>query len=94
MFSTEEGARATLDFTGRGVAWISSKGPSRGYADVSIDGNFVQRVNLYASRNKHRQVVFSHTFPRFGAHTLRIEVVGAPASRKRVDVDTLLVVAP
>jgi len=33
------------------------------------------------------------TFSGFGPHTLRIEVVGAPASHKRVDVDTLLVVA-
>jgi len=60
---------------------------------VSIDGNFVERVNLYSSSNKHRQVVFSQSFSGFGLHTLRIEVVGAPASHKRVDVDTLLVVA-
>lgn len=93
MYSSQAGARATVDFTGRGVAWISSKGPTRGYADVSIDGNFVERVNLYSSSSKHRQVVFSHTFAGFGQHTLVIEVVGAPASRKRVDVDTLLVVA-
>jgi len=93
MYSIQAGARATLDFTGRGVAWISSRGPSRGYADVSIDGNLVERVNLYSSSTKHRHVVFSRTFSGFGPHTLRIEVVGAPASHKRVDVDTLLVVA-
>lgn len=93
MYSSQAGARATLDFSGRGVAWISSKGPSRGYADVSIDGTFVERVSLYSSSTKHRQIVFSHTFAGFGPHTLRIEVVGAPASHRRVDVDALLVVA-
>ena len=93
MYSTQAGARAVLDFVGRGVAWISSKGPSRGYADVYVDDKFVKRVNLYASSNRHRQVVFSHSWSGFGAHTLRIEVVGAPSTHKRVDVDALLVIA-
>ena len=93
VFSTQAGASATLHFVGRGVAWIATEGPSRGRADVFLDGSLVEQVDLVASFNKPRQIVFSHSWATFGSHTLRIEVQGAPQSRQRVDIDALMVVA-
>ena len=93
MYSTQAGARATMPFVGRGIAWIATKGPSRGKANVYIDGNFVVQVDLYSSSNHARQIVFSRTFAGFASHTLRIDVLGSPAGHARVDIDTLLIVA-
>lgn len=93
VFSTEAGATATFEFTGRSVAWISMRAPSRGQATVSIDGTVVATVDLYASRKQVRRIVFSRTWSSAGSHVLRIEVLGAPSSRARVDLDALAVVA-
>jgi subtilisin family serine protease len=93
IYSTQAGASARLHFVGRGVAWIATKGPSRGRANVYLDGSLVQQVDLVASFNKPRQIVFSHSWASFGSHTLRIEVLGAPQNRPRVDLDALMVVA-
>jgi subtilisin family serine protease len=93
VYATQDGARATLNFDGRAVAWIATMGPSRGRANVYLDGNFIEQVDLYASSTRYRQIVFSHSWPGFGNHTLRIDVLGAPASRPQVNIDALLVVA-
>ncbi len=93
VFSSQNGARATLDFNGRAVAWIATKGPSRGRANVYLNGNFIEQVDLYASGTQYRQIVFSHSLAGFGNHTLRIDVLGAPASRPQVNIDALLIVA-
>ena len=50
-------------------------------------------MDLYRSGNRNRQIVFTHSWTSFGSHTLRIDVLGSPASHKRIDIDTLLVVA-
>ena len=93
VYSTQNGARATLNFQGRAVAWMATEGPSRGRANVYLDGSFIEQVDLYASSTRYRQIVFSHSWPGFGSHTLRIDVLGAPASRPQVNIDALLVVA-
>ena len=90
-YSTQSGARATLDFTGRSVSWISSRSPSRGKARVYIDGALVKTVDLYASSKQHRRVVFSRSWPTAGVHRIRIDVVGTP-NRPRVDIDAIVVV--
>ena len=46
-WSTAAGASATFSFTGEGVAWVSSKGPTRGAAQVLIDGVLVKTVSLF-----------------------------------------------
>ena len=93
VYSTQAGARATLTFDGRAVAWIASQGPTRGRANVYLDGTFVTQVDLYRSSSRNRQIVFTHSWASFGNHTLRIDVLGSPASHKRIDIDTLLTVA-
>ena len=93
MYSTQAGATATLEFTGRSVAWITSRATNRGKARISIDGSVVQTIDLRAGTTKHRQIVFAQSWSSVGAHTIQIEVLGQPTTRPRVDVDALVVVA-
>ncbi|CAN5588723.1 hypothetical protein BH23CHL7_BH23CHL7_23070 [soil metagenome] len=92
-YSTQKGAKVRLNFNGRSVSWIASKGPTRGKAYVYIDGRRVATVDLYAARVKHRQVVYRKAFGAYaGPHRIEIEVVGT-AGRPRVDVDALVFIS-
>lgn len=87
--SSAAGARATLSFTGRSVAWVTTVGPNRGAARVYIDGVLAETVDLYAPATAYRQVVFARSWASAGSHTIRVEVVGTPG-RPRVDIDAFL----
>jgi subtilisin len=91
-YSKQSGARARLDFVGRSVSWIATKGPTRGKARVYIDGVLVARVDLYASTRRHRRVVFSRSWASQRSHRIVVEVVGTKG-RPRVDVDAIVVVS-
>jgi hypothetical protein len=83
------GASATFSFNGESVAWVSTRGPTRGSAQVLIDGVLVRTVSLFSSRRTARQVVFSTAWPAMGLHTIQIVVLGTPG-HPRVDVDTFV----
>jgi hypothetical protein len=93
MYSTQAGATATLEFTGRSVAWISTRATNRGKARISIDGSVVKTIDLRAGITKQQQVVFAYSWATAGDHTIEIEVLGKPSSRPRVDLDALIVIA-
>lgn len=79
LASTAAAARLTTTFDGVGVAVVAPIGPGRGQLRVRIDGGAWQRVDLRASRDRARRVVFSRRL-RTGAHTIEIEArSGAPA---------------
>jgi hypothetical protein len=82
-FASSSTARATLTFTGREIAWIAAKGPTRGTARVYVDGVLAATVNLHASSTAYRQIAYRKTGLALGTHTLQIRVVGDG----RVDVD-------
>ena len=91
--SSLSGSTATLQFTGRAVAWITTRGTTRGRARISIDGTTVATIDLYSSLTRHRQVAFAQSWSAQGAHTLVIEVLGQPSARPRIDLDALVVVS-
>ena len=72
--SSEVDATATYPFTGGYVAWIAPGGGT-GIAEVLVDtvsqGTF--DLGLFSGP---RQVVFQHTFPSVGSHTIVIRVAG------------------
>jgi hypothetical protein len=70
------------------VGWIAAKGPTRGSADVYINGTFVKTINLYASSTSTKQVVFTKSWSSSAARTLVIKVRGT-SGHARVDVDGL-----
>jgi GH25 family lysozyme M1 (1,4-beta-N-acetylmuramidase) len=86
-------ATATLMFTGSDIAIVSSRGPARGRAEVSIDGVAVGIVDLYATTNRYRVVVFTRHLADAGDHVLVVRVLGTHATRSigsRVDIDGFL----
>ena len=85
------GATATLRFTGSQVAWIASRGASRGTAEVRVDGVRVATVDLHRPATAHRVVVFRYAWARPGPHVLTIRVVGT-AGHPYVEVDGFAVV--
>jgi subtilisin family serine protease len=93
QMSSDGGASAAYQFTGRSVAWMSSRAPDRGKAQVWIDGALDATINLYASSKANRLFVYTRSWPGANAHTIKIVVLGKPSSRPRVDIDSIVVVS-
>ncbi|HTK44178.1 MAG TPA: glycosyl hydrolase family 18 protein [Patescibacteria group bacterium] len=85
-FATEPGASARLAFTGRGIAFVTTRGPDRGAVKVFLDGALVATIDTHASQLAFRSVAWSRTWAGIGTHTLKLVVVGS-ASHPRVDLD-------
>ncbi len=89
-YANAAAASVTYSLSGEGVAWVSSKGPTRGSAQVLIDGVLVKSVSLFTSTTTAQQVVFSTAWPTMGLHTIKIVVLGT-AGHPRVDLDTFVI---
>ncbi len=92
-YAISAGATATLAFRGSDIAVVSTVGPARGRAEVSIDGVAMGVVDLYASANRYRTVVFARHLADPGDHVLVVRVLGTharAASASRVDIDGFL----
>lgn len=84
------GARVSLRFTGRTVAFIAPTDYHRGRADVIVDGVLMATVDLYSVRARERVVLFSEDWNTVGNHTIVIRNKGT-AGRPKIDLDTFLV---
>jgi hypothetical protein len=84
------GATATFTFTGRTVVWFGPSGPTRGRANVFIDGQPAGTVDLYALRFRPKTRIFATTFAEAGPHTVAIEVVGTKG-RPTIAIDQFIV---
>jgi hypothetical protein len=86
-------AQSTGVSQAQSIAWVSTKGPDRGKAQVWLDGVKVATVDLYASTQQTRQIVFSMNVNPSRDHVLEVHVLGTknPASTgTRVDVDAFV----
>jgi hypothetical protein len=84
------GAEVSFTTTGQTFAWVSVKGPTRGYADVYVDGVLVdEEVTLTSSTTTYRSVAFSTRLGAPGLHTIRIVYKGGAG--QRIDVDAVVV---
>ncbi len=72
--TTVPGSRATMTFTGRGVALIAPRSAYRGSIDVYVDGAFVKTVILRTSPSASRQLVFAKAWGSVGTHTIQLRV--------------------
>jgi hypothetical protein len=91
--SRTTGSTATFSFTGSAIAWIAAVGPTRGRADLVVDGVSAGSVDLWAPSTAYRRVVFRRAWASSGPHTLRIRVAGT-AGRPLVEVDGFVVAEP
>jgi hypothetical protein len=89
-FSSRAGARATITVTGRSVEWVARKGPTRGRAQVYVNGVLTATVDLYASTYQNQRVAWAATWSTSATRTISIRVLGT-SGRPRVDVDAFVV---
>lgn len=85
--SSAAGARAKFTFTGRDVAWFAERGPGHGKARVYVDGTLIATVDLNATSDAPRRVVFRRHWSSVGGHSVRIVVSGGGV----VDIDAFVV---
>jgi hypothetical protein len=90
--ATTSGASATYSFTGRSVAFVSSRGPTRGSAKVYIDGVLAATVNMNAAALSYRYVAFQKTWTASAKHTIKIVALGT-SGHPRVDLDAIEVIS-
>jgi hypothetical protein len=90
-YARAAGKRASLTFTGREVAFAAPVGPSRGRADIYINGSRVGSVNLYSSTSKSSRVLGSWSWSTSATRTISVRVVGTKG-HPRVDIDRFVVV--
>lgn len=88
--TSKKGNATALTFTGRSVAWTSLLAPTRGSANVYVDGRLISTVNLYSLSTTARRIVFARTWTTSGTHTIKVIVRGT-AGHPRVDLDAFFV---
>ena len=92
--TTEDGAAASFTFKGTGIEWFGCMGPQHGAADVYIDGNLVQHVDVYASHGHVQQRLFWAFDLAPQKHTVKIVHSGKKGKNGRhtaVDIDAFVV---
>jgi Tol biopolymer transport system component len=87
--ATAANASARYTFTGASIAWVGAVGPTRGAAQVYIDGVLKATVDTHAASVKYRQTLYAFNWSSQGSHTIKIVVVGT-AGHARVDVDAFV----
>jgi hypothetical protein len=75
-YASSLSARASLTGTVRDFAWVATRTPTAGSAQVWIDGVFAATVNLRSTSTSYRQLVFQRHFPTLGSHTIEIRPIG------------------
>ncbi len=86
---------ASLNFTGRDVAWVAHKAPNRGKAEVWIDGTKAATVDLYSPTTEPRQVVFRESWGSENSHTIQIRILGtrnASSDGTRIDINDIITI--
>ncbi len=90
-YSKTAGASASYTFTGRSIAFVTTKAASRGKVKIYVNGVYQTTVDLYRSSTQYRSVAWQKTFSTSASRTVKIVVVGTSA-RPRVDLDAFVVV--
>lgn len=91
-YSNEPGKSVHFQFKGRFIRWLSTLGPNHGMADVFVDNNLMQSVDLYAPQMNFSVPAFQFSGLSAGIHNLMIKVRSDknPLSRGRfITVDAL-----
>ena len=60
----------------RDIGWIATKTTTSGSAQVWIDGSLVATINLRATSNAYKKLVFARHFTSVGTHTIEIRSLG------------------
>ena len=72
--SSLPGSRATMTFTGRGIAVVAPRSKYRGTMDMYLDGKFVKTLYLRSTTSLTRQVLIARAWSSVGTHTISLRV--------------------
>ena len=81
-YTRSNGAKATYTFTGRSIALITTKSPTRGKVKIYVNGSYQGTVDLYASANRYRLVAWQKTWTTSATRTISLV---PPARRAAAD---------
>ena len=90
MSTTSSGAWARYTFTGKGIAVVMPRSPSRAWVEIRIDGVYAGKLSLWASSLKARQTVFSRGWSTSATRSIELRAVTS-SSRKLVSLDAFVV---
>ena len=76
VLATDAGSRASIGFSGTGVAWVAYRDEWSGVARVYVDGQLKTEIDTYLAPARTGMVPYSVTGLAAGPHTLTIEVTG------------------
>jgi hypothetical protein len=85
-YATAAGSSAGLTASARGLAFVTTRGPSRGVVRVYVDGVLKATIDLFSTTVEPRYVAYRASWAGVGTHSIRIVVVGT-AGRPRIDLD-------
>lgn len=91
-WTKSNGPTARATFSGSAIAWVGPMGPTRGKAQVFIDGKYIRTVDLKASTFRARRILFAMAVPN-GTHTIVVKALGT-SGRPTVAIDAFFVVRP
>jgi hypothetical protein len=89
-YSKSAGAKSSYLFTGRGITFVTEKGPARGSAKIYIDGTLATTVSMHASSTTYRYVAYQKSWSSTGQHRITV-VVSGTSGHPRVDIDAFIV---
>ncbi len=85
------GRSVTYRVTGRSIALVTTKAPSRGKVKIYVNGTRVATIDLYRSSTQYRVLAWQKTWSTSATRTIKLVVVGT-SRRPRVDLDAFVVV--
>jgi FG-GAP repeat len=89
-FASTAGKTASLTFTGREVVFAAPTGPTRGSANVYINGVFSKTISLFSSTTQASTVIATWTYSTSATRTIKFVIVGT-SGHARFDVDRIVV---
>jgi hypothetical protein len=89
-YAKRSSASATYQFTGRAVAFVTTRASSRGSVRIYVDGTLASTVSLQSSSTSYRYVAWQKAWTSAGTHSIKLVVVGT-AGHPRVDVDAFAI---
>lgn len=76
VLATDAGSRATINFNGTGIGWLSNRDEWSGIARVYLDGELKTTIDNYLSPSQARVVPYTIGGLPLATHTLTIEATG------------------
>jgi hypothetical protein len=89
-YTTRRAASVRLTMLAQTLAIVAPVGPTRGTANVYVNGVYQATITFYSKVAASRRIVWTKTFDADGLKTLEIRSNGT-LGRPRIDIDAVLI---